>query len=542
MERAELFRLAEEEREGESVRKTKAKDNPLQRVRCAIYTRKSTDEGLDQDFNSLDAQREAAESFIASQRHEGWVALPEQYDDGGFSGGTIERPGLVKLLRDVEAGRIDCVVVYKVDRLSRSLLDFTRIIEIFDRHNVSFVSVTQHFNTTSSMGRLTLNILLSFAQFEREIIGERIRDKIAAAKRKGKHTGGLPILGYDIDRANRRLVVNPEEADLVQRIFKRFLRLGSPLQLAKELNAQGYKTKTWVKADGQVREGRPWNKAHISRALNNRKYIGEVVHKDAVYPGEHEAIIPRKLWDDVHSIMAENHHARSARTRAKTPALLKGIIRCGHCGKAMGITFTRNREKQYRYYLCVHASKNGYDSCPVKSVAAGEIEQAVLGQLRAVFRAPELIAKTFRAAKTMESAETERLRRAKGELEDHLRVLKEMAVCPTRSDGKDVEKVRKINEDIDEGRLRLQEVTEELAVLQENRGTERDVIDALGKLDGVWDELFPAERARVVQLLVEQVVVYAGGIDVRIRANGLRSLISELKGTVSKAETRSTKD
>ena len=240
--------------------------------------------------------------------------------------------------------------------------------------------------------------------------------------------------------------------------------------------------------------------------------------------------------------MAENHHARSARTRAKTPALLKGIIRCGHCGKAMGITFTRNGEKQYRYYLCVHASKNGYDSCPVKSVAAGEIEQAVLGQLRAVFRTPELIAKTFRAAKTRESAEIERLRQAKGELEDHLRIFKELAVCSTRSDGKDVEKVRKINGDIDDDKLRLQEVTEELAVLHENRVTERDVIDALGKLDGVWDELFPAERTRIVQLLVEQVVVYAGGIDVRIRANGLRSLISELKGTVSKAETRSTKD
>jgi len=509
-------------------RRTRAQP-PLPRIRCAIYTRKSTDEGLEQEFNSLDAQREAAEAFIASQRQEGWIALPTRYDDGGYSGGTMERPALRRLMADVKSGGIDCVVVYKVDRLSRSLLDFAKIIEIFDRCDVSFVSVTQQFNTTSSMGRLTLNILLPFAQFEREIIGERIRDKIAAAKRKGKHTGGMPILGYDIDRANHHLVVNPEEAELVRRIFKRFIRLGSPLQVAQELNRDGRRTKTWVRTDGTVREGRPWNKAHISRVLNNRKYLGEVTHKGTVYPGEHEAIISRKLWDDAHKILAENYHQRSARTRAKTPALLKGIIRCGHCGNSMGITFTRKSGRLYRYYLCVHASKNGYGSCPVKSVAAGEIEEAVMGQLRAVFRSPELIAKTYRAARSKEAAELERLRKAKGEIEDRLRVLKEMAAGLKRggrnrgSNGSAATaELTRLRDEITEAENRLAAAARDLRAHEADEVTEREVIDALQAIEPV------------------SVVVNPDGLEVCVRSNGLRSLITELSGTVATARERSS--
>ncbi len=253
---------------------------PVPRVRCAIYTRKSTDEGLDSDFNSLDAQREAAEAYILSQRQEGWEALPDRYDDGGFSGGNLERPGLLRLLDGIEAGRIDCVVVYKVDRLSRSLLDFARLIEIFDRRTVSFVSITQRFNTTTSMGRLVLNILLSFAQFEREIIGERIRDKVAATKRKGMYTGGPPVLGYDVDRERKRLVVNPEAAELVRHIFSEFAQSGSTTKLAQELNAEGHTTKSWTTKKGVTRAGKPWNKGYLYRLLNNPLYLGEVSHKD----------------------------------------------------------------------------------------------------------------------------------------------------------------------------------------------------------------------------------------------------------------------
>jgi site-specific DNA recombinase len=285
------------------MRRRTTSEAQTRRIRCAIYTRKSTDENLDNGFNSLDAQREAAEAYIASQRHEGWVALPNRYDDGGFSGSNMERPGLQRLLEDVGAGRIDCVVVYKVDRLSRSLLDFARIIEAFDRRGVSFVSVTQQFNTTTSMGRLTLNILLSFAQFEREIIGERIRDKVAATKRKGKYTGGVPVLGYGVDRVNHRLVINPQEADLVRHVFRRFIAAGSTTELAKELNAQGHTTKSWTSQKGQLRPGRPWNKGHVYRILNNLLYLGEVTHRGNRYPGEHEAIVPRDLWDKAHTIL-----------------------------------------------------------------------------------------------------------------------------------------------------------------------------------------------------------------------------------------------
>jgi len=374
------------------MKRRRESDRPeLRRIRCAVYTRKSTEENLDTEFNSLDAQREAAEAYIASQREQGWVTLPTHYDDGGFSGGSMERPGLQRLLEDVGAGRVDCVVVYKVDRLSRSLLDFAKIIEAFDRKGVSFVSVTQQFNTTTSMGRLTLNILLSFAQFEREIIAERIRDKVASARRKGKYMGGMPPLGYDVDRANRRLVVNPTEAELVRRVFRRFVQIGSTTELAKELNAQGFTTKTWTTQKGRVRTGSPWNKAHIYRMLHNPLYLGEVPHNGDRYPGEQEAIVPRELWESAQAILAENYDTRSARTRTKTTAMLRGILRCGHCGCSMGPTFTKKPGRVYRYYLCVQASKKGHSSCPTRMLPAGEIEGTVLAQLRGLLCQPHTL-------------------------------------------------------------------------------------------------------------------------------------------------------
>jgi len=362
-------------------------------IRCAIYTRKSTEEGLEQEFNSLDAQREACEAYIASQRHAGWIALPDHYDDGGFTGANMNRPGLQKLLQHVQAGQVDCIVLYKIDRLSRSLLDFVRMIDLFEKHGASFVSVTQQFNSATSVGRLTLNLLLSFAAFEREIIGERIRDKMAAAKRKGKYTGGTPPLGYDVDREAKKLAVNPEEAKLVRHIFNRFLSLASVTKLARELNDNGRTTKSWVTANGKTRQGRPWNKSHLYRLLNNPILIGLVSHKGDTFPGEHEAIIAKPLWDKVQKALADNTWSRSEETRAKTPMLLKGLLRCGHCGASMGATFARKDGKTYRYYLCLHARKSGYEACPVKTVAAGEVEAAVLTRLREMIGSPEIIAK-----------------------------------------------------------------------------------------------------------------------------------------------------
>src|SRR6202521_3626390 len=265
--------------------------------RCAIYTRKSSEEGLEQEFNSLHAQREACEAFIKSQRHEGWVCLPDGYDDGGLSGATMERPALQQLLAEIRAGRVDIVDVYKVDRLTRSLADFSKIVEVLDARGVSFVSVTQQFNTTSSMGRLTLNVLLSFAQFEREVTGERIRDKIAASKKKGMWMGGNPPLGYDA--RDRKLLVNEAEAETVRHIFRRYAELGSVRLLKEELEAQAILSKARLSASGRSWGGNPFARGALYLMLQNRIYLGEIVHKKQHYAGEHAPIIDRDLWEQV---------------------------------------------------------------------------------------------------------------------------------------------------------------------------------------------------------------------------------------------------
>ncbi len=484
-------------------------------VRCAIYTRKSSEEGLEQEFNSLDAQREAAEAYIASQRHEGWVAIPTHYDDGGFSGGTIERPALQRLLEAIERGKVDCLVVYKVDRFSRSLLDFTRLMEILDRHGVSFVSVTQQFNTTSSMGRLTLNILLSFAQFEREIIGERIRDKIAAARKKGKYTGGHPILGYDIDHQAKRLIVNPSEAALVRHIFQRICQLGSPRLLAEELNQNGYRTKAWVSSTGRHRGGVPWNKFHLYRVLNNRKYVGQIEHQGVYYPGEHEAIVSMPLFERATRLLEQNLVDRR-NARHKVAALLRGVIRCGPCARSMTVSWTPGRGNKtgtvYRYYVCGKATKQGYALCPVGPLAAGEIEGAVIEQLRSAFRSPELVARTYRETREREAAEIERLRFAREDLERRLEA---------------TERKGEPNE-IADLRQKLDATQVDLRELEAVHSTEREVKEALERLDPIWDELFPAEQTRIVQLLVERVEVSTDGVEVRMRGDGLGMLVREI--------------
>ena len=290
------------------------------RLRCAIYTRKSSEEGLEQAFNSLDAQREACAAFIFSQKHEGWTVLPTLYDDGGFSGGTMDRPALKRLLGDIGADKVDVVVVYKIDRLTRSLFDFAKIVETFDAKGVSFVSITQQFNTTTSMGRLTLNVLLSFAQFEREVAGERIRDKIAASKKKGMWMGGLPSLGYDVK--NRKLVVNDEEALTVLHIFRRYVELKSVRALQAELDAAEIRSKRRTLANGTPYGGQKLSRGALYLMLQNRIYRGEITHKGNAYPGKHRAIVYKVLWDEVQAMLAENRvnsSSRIGRKAAKPP-------------------------------------------------------------------------------------------------------------------------------------------------------------------------------------------------------------------------------
>jgi len=363
----------------------------IRKLRCAIYTRKSSEEGLEQEFNSLHAQREACEAYIASQRSEGWVLVRDQYDDGGVSGGTLERPGLKRLMADIEDGLVDVIVCYKIDRLSRSLADFAKLVEVFDRNGVTFVSVTQQFNTTTSMGRLTLNILLSFAQFEREVTAERIRDKVAASRRKGMWMGGVPPFGYRVE--NRKLLIDEETAAHVRWIFARFIEIGSGTVLARETAERGLRTP----------RGNMIDKKYIYRLLNNRAYIGEAVHKGESYPGEHDAIIDADTWDKVHTILKVSPRKRAMHTRAKTPALLKGLI-YGPDGAAFSPTHSKKQGRLYRYYVSQTVLKHGAGSCPVSRVPAGEIEAAVIEQIRMVLRQPEIVAGTWKEARVHDNS------------------------------------------------------------------------------------------------------------------------------------------
>ncbi len=361
-------------------------------VRCAIYTRKSTSEGLEQDFTSLDAQRESAESYIASQRHEGWLALPERYDDGGYTGANADRPALQKLLADIREGLVDCVMVYKVDRLSRSLMDFTQLLQLFEQHGVTFVSVTQHFNTNSSMGRLTLNILLSFAQFERELISERTKDKMAAARKKGKYVGGKPILGYDINRDQHCLVVNEQEAELVKEIFSLYLKERSCLAVVKILNDRGIKTKRHVTKNGKELGGKDWQVGYVQNLVRNVIYTGKVRYAGQLYPGLHTAIISEEVFQKAEDLLTENRLRPLQRIDVKHGGLLSQLLRCRACQAIMIHTYTyktKDHPKKYYYYICTSAQKKGYKTCPTRSVNARSIETAAIDCLRKLARDSE---------------------------------------------------------------------------------------------------------------------------------------------------------
>lgn len=436
-------------------------ENIKRRMRCAVYTRKSTEEGLDQEYNSIDAQRDAGHAYIASQRNEGWIAVANDYDDPAYSGGNMERPALQRLLADIEAGKIDVVIIYKIDRLTRSLADFSRMVEVFEQHRVSFVSVTQNFNTTNSMGRLMLNILLSFAQFEREVTGERIRDKITASKRKGMWMGGIPPLGYDVE--NRRLVPNEREARIIRHIFQRFVELGSSTMLVKELRLDRVTSKSWTTQDGKVREGKPIDKGLIYKLLNNRTYLGELRHKEQWYQAEHPAIIDRGLWDKVHAILATNGRVRGNATRAKVPYLLKGIV-FGNDGRALSPWHTTKKNgRRYRYYLPQRDAKEHAGASGLPRLPAAELESAVLDQLRAILRSPDLLSEMLPQA-------------------------------------------IKLDLTLDEAKVTV----------------------AMTRLDAIWDQLFPAEQARIVKLLVEKVIVSPHDLEVRLRANGIERLVLEM--------------
>lgn len=349
---------------------------PVKRSRCAIYTRKSTEEGLAQDFNSLDAQREACTAFIQSQKHEGWTVVPTAYDDGGYSGGSMERPALQRLLADIEARKIDVVVVYKVDRLTRALADFAKLVDVFDRCGVSFVSITQQFNTTTSMGRLTLNILLSFAQFERELIGERVRDKVAASKKKGMWMGGTVPLGYDAK--DKKLLVNKAEAGTVLDIYRRYLRLKSVRALQAELDAAGIRSKRRVRPDGTEYGNQRFSQGALYLLLQNRTYLGEATHKGHAYPGQHAAIVDKPLWDAVQVVLGENRVRRATGSNTKAPSLLTGLL-FDEKGERLTPTWSVKKGTRYRYYVATSLVKgDGRMPSTRRRIPAGNLENVVI--------------------------------------------------------------------------------------------------------------------------------------------------------------------
>ena len=364
-----------------------------QSVRCAIYTRKSTEEGLEQEFNSLDAQREACAAYILSQRHEGWVLLPTMYDDGGFSGGNMDRPGLKQLLADVESGKVDVIVLYKVDRLTRSLADFARIVEVLDGAGASFVSVTQSFNTTTSMGRLTLNVLLSFAQFEREVTGERIRDKVAASKAKGMWMGGVVPLGYNVE--SRKLVIDEVQAASVRTIFRLYTELKSTGELSDELHGRGITTRARTLSSGAHYGGGRFSRGALATMLQNRVYIGEVEHREQVYAGEHQPIIERELWDRVQGLLAANRRERRTLSRRTETSLLTGMVHDG-LGRRMSPTHATKGTRRYRYY--VSREEEALADHRLWRLPAHALEQLVIERLGAAIGGGDILIDRLPAA------------------------------------------------------------------------------------------------------------------------------------------------
>ena len=431
----------------------------------------------------------------------------------------MDRPALKRLLEDIKAGKIACVVVYKVDRLSRSLLDFARMMEIFDHHNVSFVSVTQQFNTSTSMGRLILNVLLSFAQFEREMISERTSDKMSAARRKGKYVGGTPILGYNVDREETKLIVNKDEAVRVKAIFELYLDLGSLLAVVQELEKRGWTNKCWKTQKGPTRGGKYFTKTSLHKFLTNVTYIGKALHKGEVYNGQQPPLIDAKLWERVQSLLKRNARHGGAKAKNKTEALLKNLLHCAACNCSMSPTLsTARKNRRYRYYVCCSAQKRGWHTCPSKSIPAAQIEKFVVDQVRFIGKDPGLLRQTIEsvAAQSKEKLMS---------LDSEARILScELMKLPDQRG-----QLESTRERIRRAEQRLSQIADERLRIERTVITEEEIRQAAAAFSPVWDSLTPKEQHRLVDLIVQR-VDYDGGsnkIVVTFHKTGIKSLASE---------------
>jgi site-specific DNA recombinase len=491
-------------------------------------------------------QRESAEAFIRSQAHEGWTCLPDRYDDGGFTGGNMDRPALQRLLTDIAAGRIDLVVCYKVDRLSRSLLDFARMMETFESHGVSFVSITQQFNSATSMGRLVLNVLLSFAQFEREIIAERTRDKMAATRRKGKWAGGTPVLGYDLDPRGRRLHVNDQEAERVRAIFALYLEHQALLPVVQELARRGWVGKRWQTRHGRPRGGRPFTKTSLYRLLTNVLYAGKVRYKDEIHDGEQPALIDADTFARVQALLRSHGPDVGPPSVHRFTALLKGLLRCLPCGCAMTPSHTtRKGGLRYRYYTCVQAQKSGWQSCPSKAIPAAPIEQLVIEQIQRLGRDPLVLEQLLTTVRHEDEArvaewESERaglerdLLRGQGEVRQ---LLAEVGLG-TSGNGA-VTRLAELQARLAQVEQRLARLRGQMEALRQERLDQAALSEALAGLVPAWERMTPQEQARVVRLLVSRVDYddRHGKASITFQPLGLKTLAGEMLGRTTEGQS-----
>jgi site-specific DNA recombinase len=507
-------------------------------VRCAIYTRKSTDEGLSKDFNSLDNQRERAEAYIDSQRDQGWTVIADRYDDGGFSGGNTYRPALKRLLADIEAGLVDTVVVYKLDRISRSLLDFLSLLRFFEKHDVDVVSVTEPVNTNTPMGRAFINVLLSFAQMEREVAAERTRHKIQAARRRGKWTGGMPPLGYDVAPEGGKLTTNKDEAQTVRAIFELYADRPSLVEAAREANRRGLRRKSWTTKDGNHREGRPWDRKTLSNLLRDPVYIGKIRLGDEVFPGEHRGIVSKALFERVQRLLDQNRRDRGATARNKHGALLRGLLHCSACDAAMTFSPVKKGGRIYRYYRCSAAGRNGHGTCPTKSVNADQVEQFVVDEIRHIGADAALQDETFRQAVAQVKAQRRGLKLEQKNVRKELVKVKadvqRLVEAVSRVTGSAADAIASelttAQERVAGLESRQAEIKAELANLDVQAVDRDELARALEAFDPIWDVLLTPERERVLRLLVEK-VDYDGGngkLDISWRLAGFGQLAEEI--------------
>ncbi len=512
-----------------STRKLSRNGVPPATKRVAIYTRQSVDRG--DEYGSTDAQREAVAAYVSSQRGVGWVAVEARYDDLGFSGSTVERPAFQRLLHDVDAGGVDVIAVYKIDRLSRSLLDFTQLMRRFEQKGVEFVSVTQQFNTSTSVGRMTLNLLATFAQFERETISERTRDKIAATRRRGLWTGGRPVLGYDA--VNGKLAVNADEAARVRAIFQLYLERGSLPTVVEELRARAWANKTWTNKHQNLVPGRAFDKLGVRRLLTNPLYVGRMTLGDEVHDGQHEAIVDAKTWDAVQALLTPHGQERPRAERNKWGVLLRGLLRCATCGSAMTHHVAHGRRRRYSSYVCAKYAKEGAAACPGSRVAVGEIEKYVVEQVQTVGCDPKLVVATIDAAKARLAARRPEIAASLDQIDqDRQRAERERKdlVAATRKGGEGSHALGARLGEVDEAIAGID--ARQLDLEGERAALENAVIDgadlrgAISAFAPVWAELTPRERARALNLLIDRITFNGTTSEVAItfRANGFRSL------------------